>query len=284
MSSAKPYFSDIQEETLATRKALSMDRSVETERAWMWRLARLRCDAKEENEEGPPFPLNVPGYEDLRDWEVSRLEADVEVLDGWLASMKDATDTLHPEGDDQDPRADLSAAEKREADRNERLKEIQQREADRQYVEHVAELQRQALDKGFEFPEGVPGWDEVDPIKQQRIMWAVYTNQVNRMSEKVRSKLSIVRSRDEQAKEAYHALLAAKFEGPKRTERVRQTAVLRYSILHAAGRWPDDVKDWDETPDEFKKWVAEVTQYLELQKEFESLTQSSSSQASDEED
>ena len=178
-----PYFSDIQEED-ATRQALSSDRSVEVQRAWMLKLAVYRREA----EEGTvPFPLNVPGYEVLEDVEVTRLEGDAELLDGWLASMGYTDIPPSPKsrasGDKKTP---LNS--KRLAARTKRLKAIQQREADRQYLEHIADLNRQALSMGYEFPEGVPGWEEVHADEQQRIMWAVYTNRVNDASEKRKKK------------------------------------------------------------------------------------------------
>jgi hypothetical protein len=266
-----PYFSDIREEE-ATKEALSMGRSAEAETAWMWRLAGLREEAEEGN---VPFPLNVPGYGELDGWEVARLEGDVEVLDGWLASMGYNATMIHPGVPGRRKKGETPATHNQKADRTERLKAIQQREADRQYLEHIADLQQQAVSLGYKFPEGVPGWEHVDPAEKGRITWAVYTNQMNDMSE-AKGKMAGVapssnptRTRDDQARVKHYTRLKQKFTQPRWVERVRQIDKLRSSILRAGGRWPEDVQDWDKTPDEFKKCAKEVTAFLEMGERFE---------------
>jgi hypothetical protein len=242
-----PYFSDIQEEE-ATKEALGMDRSAEAETAWMWKL---------------------------EDWEVARLEGDVEVLDGWLASMEYTTPTTHPGVTDGRKKGKTSESLKQEADRTERLKAIQQREVDRQYLEHIADLQRQAVSLGYKFPEGVPGWKQVDPAEKGRSTWAIFTNQMNDMSE-AKGKMAGVapssnptRTRDDQARVKHYTRLKQKFAHPKWVERVGQIGELRSSILRARGRWPEDVQDGEKTPEEFKKCAREVTAFLEMGERYE---------------
>jgi hypothetical protein len=266
-----PYFSDIQEEE-ATKEALRRDRSAEAETAWMWKLAELRAEAEEDK---VPFPLNVPGYGELEDGEVARLEGDVEVLDRWLASMEDTATTIRPATAGRRRKREDSAALKQEADRTERLKAIQQREVDRQYLEHIADLQRQAVSLGYKFPEGVPGWKQVDPAEKGRSTWAIYTNQMNDMSE-AKGKMAGVapssnptRTRDDQARVKHYTRLKQKFAHPKWVERVGQIGELRSSILCARGRWPEDVQDWEKTPEEFKKCAREVTAFLEMGERYE---------------
>ncbi|KAI4614196.1 uncharacterized protein J4E87_009593 [Alternaria ethzedia] len=266
----QPYFSDVQEED-ATRQALSLYRSVEVERAWMLKLAGYRKDA----EEGEvPFPLNVPGYELLEDVEAMRLERDAEVLDGWLASMGHTDILPSPKsGASGDRKTPL--ASKRLAARTKRLKAIQQREADRQYLEHIADLQRQALSMGYEFPEGVPGWEEVHPSEQRRILWAAYTSQVNATSKKKRKKArrgsrnsNTIATPEEQARMKRYAFLKEKLEQPYWEERVRETGESRSAILRAGGMWPEDATYEDDNDEELKELVGYITEFLELKEEF----------------
>ncbi|KAI4676972.1 uncharacterized protein J4E84_009272 [Alternaria hordeiaustralica] len=267
-----PYFSDVQDEN-ATREALSQDRSVEVKRAWMVKLAGYR---KEVEEEKVPFPLNVPGYEELEDWEVTRLEGDIELLDGWLASMGYTDIPSSPKSDARGGKK-TPLNSKRLTARTKRLKAIQQREADRQYLEHIADLQRQALSMGYNFPEGVPGWEEVHPSEQRRILWAAYTNQVNATSKKKKRKKARRGSRnsntiatpEEQARMKRYAFLKEKLEQPYWEERVRDTGESRSAILRAGGRWPEDATYEDDNDEELKELVGYITEFLELKEEFE---------------
>ncbi|KAI4605785.1 hypothetical protein J4E83_010448 [Alternaria metachromatica] len=265
-----PYFSDVQDEN-ATREALSLNRSIEMERAWILKLAGYRKKAEEEK---VPFPLNVSGYEALEDSEVTRLEGDVEVLDGWLTSMGYTDILFSPERDASgDKKTPLSS--KRLAARTKRLKAIQQRESDRQYLEHIADLQRQALSMGYNFPEGVPGWEEVHHSEQRRILWAAYTNQVNATSKKKRKKArrgsrnsNTIATPEEQARMKRYAFLKEKLEQPYWEERVRETGESRSAILRAGGRWPEDATYEDDNDEELKELVGYMTEFLELKEEF----------------
>lgn len=244
------------------REALSLGRNAEAERAWMLKIVGYRKEA----EKGDiPFPLNVPGYEALEDWEVTRLEGDVEVLDGWLASMGYTGVPPSPKSDGSSE-TKLSSASKRLAPRTKRLKAIQQREADRQYLEHIADLQQQALSMGLKFPVGVPGWEEVHPSEQQR-MWAAYTNQAKDMSDKRRKKAprgsrgsNITCSPEEQARKVCYAELKEEFEKPTWEEGVREIGGLRYAILRAGGRWPEDA-----TYEEYDEKLKELAEEFEYQ-------------------
>ncbi|KAI4638639.1 hypothetical protein J4E93_009940 [Alternaria ventricosa] len=265
-----PHFSDMQEED-ATKQALSLHRNAEVERAWLLKLAVYKKEAEERR---VPFPLNVPGYEALEDSEVTRLEGDVEVLDGWLASMGYTDILLSPKSDASgDKKTPLNS--KRLAARTKRLKAIQQREADRQYLEHIADLQRQALSMGYNFPEGVPGWEEVHTSEQQRILWAAYTNQVNATSKKKRKKArrgsrnsNTITTPEEQARMKRYAFLKEKLEQPYWEERVRETGESRSAILRAGGRWPEDATYEDDNDEELKELVGYITDFLELKEEF----------------
>ncbi|KAI4680836.1 hypothetical protein J4E81_010020 [Alternaria sp. BMP 2799] len=266
-----PYFSDVQDEN-ATREALSQDRNAEVERAWMLKLAGYRTDAEGEK---VPFPLNVSGYEALEDSEVTRLEGDVEVLDGWLAGMGYTDNLPSPKSHESDEKK-TPLTSKRLAARTKRLKAIQQREADRQYLEHIADLQRQALSMGYEFPEGVPGWEGVHSSEQQRILWAVYTNQVNATSKKKRKKAqrgsrnsNTIATPEEQARMKRYAFLKEKLEQPYWDERVRETGESRSAILRAGGMWPEDATYEDDNDEELKELVGYITEFLELKEEFE---------------
>ena len=265
-----PYFSDVQEEN-ATREALSLHRNAEVERAWMLRLAGYRKEAEDDK---TSFPLNVPGYELLEDAEVTRLEGDAEVLDGWMASMGYTDIPPFPKsGAGGDKKTPLTS--KRLAARTKRLKAIQQREADRQYLEHIADLQRQALSMRYEFPEGVPGWREVHHSEQQRILWAAYTNQVNATSKKRRKKArrgsrnsNTITTPEKQARKERYTFLKEKLEQPYWEERVRETGESRSAILRAGGRWPGDATYEDDDDEELKELTGLITEFLELKEEF----------------
>ncbi|KAI4950301.1 hypothetical protein J4E91_004958 [Alternaria rosae] len=243
-------------------EALSLDRSAEAERVWMLKIAGYRKEAEKRD---IPFPLNVPGYEALEDWEVTRLKGDVEVLDGWLASMG-YTGVLPSPKSDESSETKLSPASKRLAARTKRLKAIQQREADWQYLEHIADLQQQALSMGLKFPVCVPGWEEVHPSEQQHIMWAAYTNQAKDMSDKRRKKAprgsrgsNITCTPEKQARKERYAELKEEFEKPTWEERVREIGGSRYAILRAGGKWPEDAT-YEEDDEELKE-LAEEFEY-----------------------
>ena len=237
----------------------------------MLKLAGYRKEA----EEGYlPFPLNVPGYELLEDVEVTRLEGDAEVLDGWLASIG-YTDILSSPKSDTSGNKKTPLTSKGLAARTKRLKAIQQREADRQYLEHIADLNRQAVPMGYVFPEGVPGWEEVHPSEQQRILSAVYTNQANDKSEKRRKKVprgsrnsKTIPTSEQQARRDRYAELKEEFEQPYWEERVRETGESRSAILRAGGRWPGDATYEDDDDEELKELTGLITEFLGLKEEF----------------
>ena len=188
---SEPYFSDLKEEKaaeqLTTRQALSLERGLEVERVWMRRLSGWREEA--EGDAGKPFPLNVPDYEDLQDWELDRLKEDIRSLDRILASLKDTASVFRATSSRENSNSKLSKDPKRLAVRNEELKAVQQREAERQYLALVAEAQQQAHAENTQFPEGLRGWGQVGPDEQDLIRWAIYANQVNDMSEQARRKI-----------------------------------------------------------------------------------------------
>jgi hypothetical protein len=189
---SEPYYSDLKEEKaverLTTRQALSFERSLEVEKVWMRRLTDWREDA--EGDVRKPFPLNVPDYEDMRDWELDRLKEDIKSLDRILASRKDTAGVVRAMSRPENSNSKLSKDPKRLAVRNEELKAVQQREVERQYLALVAEAQRQARAENTQFPEGLRGWDQVGSDEQELIRWAVYANQVNDISEQARRKIS----------------------------------------------------------------------------------------------
>ncbi|CAN9329399.1 unnamed protein product [Alternaria alternata] len=187
---SEPYYSDLKEEKaaeqLTTKQALSLERGLEAERVWMRRLAGWREEA--EGDARRPFPLNVPDYKDLQDWELDRLEGDITLLDGIFASLEDAASAGRTTSSSENSNIKLSEDPKRLAVRNEELKAVQQREVERQYLALVAEAQRQARAENTQFPEGLRGWDQVGPDEQELVRWAIYANQVNDISEQARRK------------------------------------------------------------------------------------------------
>ncbi|RYN24821.1 hypothetical protein AA0114_g12741 [Alternaria tenuissima] len=168
---SEPYYSDLKEEKaaeqLTTRQALSLERGLEMERVWMRRLGGWREEA--EGDAGKPFPLNVPDYEDLQDWELDRLKEDVESVDRILASLKDTAGVVRATSSRDNSNNKLSRDPKRLAVRNEELKAVQQREAERQYLALVAEAQQQVHAENTQFPEGLRGWGQVGPDEQDLI-------------------------------------------------------------------------------------------------------------------
>ncbi|CAN9100033.1 unnamed protein product [Alternaria alternata] len=286
------------------RTALSLERGLEAERVWMRRLAGWREEA--EADARRPFPLNVPDYKDLQDWELDRLEGDITLLDGIFASLEDAASAGRTTSSSENSNIKLSEDPKRLAVRNEELKAVQQREVERQYLAF--------------FPEGLRGWDQVGPDEQELVRWAIYANQVNDISEQARRKTptdrptifafspqdSIAipngasttddisnrkkcrpvsetnsrprpitesqradRSLEEQARDEYYAHLKQKFEDQKWVEMVYNVEVTRYSILYTGRRWPDDVANWETITPAAKAMVLEVTEYLTLKEEIE---------------
>jgi hypothetical protein len=100
----------------------------------MWKLAGLRKEAERgEGRDGLPFPLNAPMHEDLNDRQLERLDEDIELLDGWLASLECTPDGLLLTASRQNRNSNgvMDAASERPAARTERLKAVIQREVDR---------------------------------------------------------------------------------------------------------------------------------------------------------
>ena len=188
---SEPYYSDLKGETaaerLTTRQALILERGLKVERVWMRRLAGWREEA--EGDAKKPFPLNVPDYEDLQDWELDRLKEDIKSLDKILASRNDTAGVIRATSSRENSNSKLSGDPKRLAVRNEELKAVQRREVERQYLALVAEAQQQAHAENTQFPEGLRGWGQVGPDEQDLIRWAIYANQVNDMSEQARRKI-----------------------------------------------------------------------------------------------
>ncbi|KAG9187118.1 hypothetical protein G6011_04989 [Alternaria panax] len=226
-------------------------------------------------------------------------------MDAILASLEDGADIPRPRPSGQNGNKRLSEDPSRLAARTKELQSIQQRGAERQYLALVADVQQQALAQNVQFLEGISGWEHVHPNEQELIRWAIYTNRVDSTSKKVKTKMLATQAavpafnprhnsvtslhdaadpastteeyprendepdRNKQAKTEVHTRLKEKFESPMSAEFVYQIAVLRYAVFHNGRKWPQDVGNWDSASLAQKALVLEITQYLDLQEEFE---------------
>jgi hypothetical protein len=148
----------------ATQQALRRTRTGAQRLAWLTRLAELEANAAKESEE---FPKNVPGFANLDAVQQTQLEADI-------AAMQRLT---NDDGNDQINNAPSGPAPRSDAKSQNKLRALLEKQAKQQYLENVDAARREVETAGHAFPNGAPGWDDLDEAEQNRFRWAIHTIQ-----------------------------------------------------------------------------------------------------------
>ncbi|CAA9966189.1 hypothetical protein PTMSG1_09548 [Pyrenophora teres f. maculata] len=148
-----------------------------------------------------------------------------------------------------------------------------------QYLNLVAELQREAIAQGRAFPEGITGWDEMNEAEQQRVRRATRAIEENeRRSSSATGQATTHAANDSQVEETQEQqqvlkideALVARFENGSNASIVQQLAEERTHMVVTGHCWPDDIIGWaDDYSDEERNFVLEATRYLEQKEAIE---------------